>query len=170
MAMANRLEIKQIIRNKSFSFLLPLFKLRYYKNIINTYLGDVKEETAFNNNLYILSSEEDYYLSNNKNYIKHYDVPEGIMYVLKIPSEFESDYNQFLLGKYSKFNENTKKLLCNHACRNSIKKSHETQMYSILYRTEKRKIELEVALGVILPEDAEYASIFNEKMELYGSE
>lgn len=158
----------EIIRNKSFSFLLPLFKLRDYKYIINTYLGDIKED-AFNNKLYILSSKEDNNLLKNNNYLNHYDTNDGIMYVMSIPDEYSNEYNNFLIGKYSKFSENAKLVLCNHACRNSIKKNYETQMYSILYRTEKRKIELEVCLGTILPEDAEYASIFNEQLEIYGN-
>lgn len=161
-------EETKITINKSYYFLLPLFRLRYYKNIINTYLGDIREDEAFDDKLYILSSEEDYYLSNNDNYVKHYNVPEGIMYVLNVPDKFINEYNNFLLGKYSKFSNDTKKILCDHACRNSIKKNYETQMYSILYRTDKRKKEIEESLDVKLPEDAEYASIFNEKAEIYG--
>lgn len=158
----------RIVRNKSFSFLLPLFKLREYKHIINTYLGDIKED-AFNNKLYILSSKEDYNLLKNKNYLNHYDTDDGIMYVMSIPNEYSNEYNNFLIGKYSKFSNDVKTLLCNHACRNSSKKNYETQMYSILFRTEKRKLELEDYLDVKLDEDAEYASIFNEQLEIYGN-
>lgn len=162
-----KLETTIITKNKSFSFLLPLYRLRNLHNILNTYLGDV-EEDLFNSKLYILCSKENNFIDLNENFIKKYEVKHGIMYILYIPDNIKQEYELFLKGKYSKFKESSKEYLCNHACRNSEKKPHQTQMYSILYRTKNRKEEIEAKLDVKLSDDAEYASIFNEELEIYG--
>lgn len=160
-------EPRIIIKNKSFSFLLPLIGLKNYNNIINTYLGDVNED-LFNNKLYILCTKPNNFIKINKNFIKEYNVDEGIMYVCNIGGDILPEYNNFIKGKYSHFREHIKEALCKHVCRNTIKKPHQTQMYSILYRTKARKEEIENKLDVKLAEDAEYASIFNEEAEIYG--
>src|SRR5690606_7568349 len=163
-----RTEIK---RNKSFSFILPLIGLKMYNTIINTYIGDLDhtyngEEDV--NLIYVLSNSDNPILEANVNFINKYSKEEGFMYVYKIPKEFNNDYVMFLEGKYSKFSKRCKEILCNHSCRNSIRKPHETKMYSILYRTNKRRKELEEIIGEELPADAEYASILDLNSEIYG--
>lgn len=157
----------KIVINKSLLFILPLLKLKNNYNIINTYLGDV-EEDLFNNKLYILCSIENDLIELNNSFIKKYTTNDGTMYVMSIPDSIKNDYDWFLKGKYSKFSKESKDYLCLNACKNTSKKPHETQMYSILYKTKARKEKIEQDLDVILDNDAEYASIFNDELEIYG--
>lgn len=165
----NKLENKTII-NKSLSFLLPLFQLKNYNDIVNTYLGDANDtdNDFFSNKLYILCSREAHLIEYNKHCVNSYEVNDGIMYVMQIPEKYEEDYAKFLKGQYSKFTDDAKKVICSYACRNSIKKASDTIIYSILYKTPARKKELEEKLDVKLSDDAELASIYNPEREVYG--
>lgn len=155
--------------NQSFVFLLPLFNIRNTNVIVNTYLGNSK--TAFDNKLYVLTEVRSDEIENNIYLIDKYKTENGMfMYELKIPEHFENDYRHFLNGKYSKFSEKAKDAIITKIARSSAKASKDTIIYSILYKTEKRRKQLEKDLDVKLPADAELASIFNPDLELYGND
>ena len=88
---------------------------------------------------------------------------EEYVYLLRIPAEFEEDYLCFLLGKYSLFTPEYKKviykLLGSHYKANNI--------YKVIERDGRLKKELEEKLGTELKDDAELTSIFNEEEETY---
>lgn len=152
--------------NQSFVFLLPLFNIKNTNAVVNTYLGNNK--TAFDNKLYILTEVSSNELESNIYLVDRYNTEDGMfMYELKIPEHFENDYNHFLNGKYSKFSEKAKDIIITKVARSSAKVAKDTVVHSILYKTEKRKKQLETDLDVKLPADAELASIFNINTEVY---
>lgn len=165
--MVKSFNTEQKLKNQSYHFLLPLLEIRSHLGIIDTFLGDVNED-VFNNKLYILCESQNTHIENNENIIKSYEVEEGLMYVLNIPQKFDNEYINFLKGKYSKYSEESKEILCLKACKNSNKEPYETQVYAILYKTKARRDSIEEKLNVKLDEEAELASIFNEKLEIYG--
>lgn len=113
---------------KTTQFMLPsilnannaLF-LKYFKN---AYLTDREHKHNYDRPIFVLFSIKDYKeedwkkvyftLIKSKNYITEYDI--GIqdnkfllMIVFQVPKEFEKDYNNFRLGRYSLFSEEYKK-------------------------------------------------------------
>lgn len=113
---------------KTTQFMLPsilnannaLF-LKYFQN---AYLTDIEHKHNYERPIFVLFSIKDYKeedwkkvyftLIKSKSYITEYDV--GIqdnkyllMIVFQVPKEFEKDYNNFRLGKYSLFSEEYKK-------------------------------------------------------------
>ena len=80
-----------------------------------------------------------------------------------LSQQVDDTLGHFLEGKYSKFMEAHKKILCNH-----VKDSQKeyNKFYGTLYRTPERRMEIEDFLDVELEPDAELFSILNIDEEL----
>lgn len=161
-------EIQKQVKNKSLYFMLPLLGLVNDNNIENTYLGSILDGEIFTGKIYILCNSKNEEIESNINFESVKEVSKGILYKLNFPEQFNPEYRLFLLGKYSKFGKEAKNILCKKASKGTAKEPHETNMYGIVHRTTAKKKELEEKLDVKLAWDAEYASIMNEELEIYG--
>jgi len=105
-------------RNTSSMFLLPMVdeflpnKQLYFFN--NVYIGDHEHDVQHDNSLYLLFNptftidycEFENHIVNLPIYLETYDVKPGfVMHVLAVPKELEKDYESFLKGEYSKFQQ-----------------------------------------------------------------
>lgn len=106
-------------RNTSSMFLLPMVdeflpnKELYFFN--NVYIGDKGNETHYDRHaLYLLFNPTftiDYqafeeHVASLPIFLETYDVKPGfVMHVLAVPEELEKDYESFLKGEYSKFQQ-----------------------------------------------------------------
>lgn len=116
----------QLIREKTEAtrFLLPMLGDKYHRDnffvnahFMNAYIGDSNKPEYDNHillrynylptNFYLKFDKE---LIVQKGVIGEYDYGDNrtVMYVFKVPGEFQEDYNKFLDGKYSEFSTNYK--------------------------------------------------------------
>lgn len=143
--------------NLSSYFLLPIVSsyLSKDKNFINSYLFDMSNDiTNGNIHIYVLMSSENNELPKKDLYITHRQVKRGYLYTFDI-SYYLKDIELFIQGKYSKFSEELKELLCD---RSGIKNVMLSEIYKILYRTQERREKIEELIGQKLDDDAEVAS------------
>lgn len=162
----------KLTKNKSFLFLLPLLQLKSNSGIINAYIGNISEDSGdlVNHNIYLICETSNYYVEGSK-YFQHkvkLEDDSTILYTLRFPEEFSREYQYFLEGKYSKFSEEAKQILCKNACKNTRNKPTDTNMYGVLYKTEEKRKQLEEVLSVKIDKDAELASIIDVNREIYG--
>ena len=115
--------------NKTTQFMLPAISINVTQPLVfkffeNAFLADKEHKHNYERPIFMLFSISDYndlnwkkvysILIKSKNYITEYDV--GIkdnkyllMMVFSIPEEFEKDYYNFRIGRYSLFSEEYKK-------------------------------------------------------------
>jgi len=160
-------ERETIKSNKSLHFILPMLGLMYHNlrgTILNSYIGDrVNRPDLDNYHVFILAREEDRRLHHIKEYVEHYKHDLGIMYVYRIPEEFEEDYLKFILGKYSEFSAEYKqkiiKLLPAPYQMNTV--------FKVIMKTEEARKIIEEKVGQSIG-DQEVFSIPNMNEEIFG--
>lgn len=151
--------------NLSSFFLLPAIIRtgRLYKGFINSYLYNCEDDLENNNRLYVLMDYEDLYLANSKHYVGHTKVKNGWLFTFDL-SKYSRNIDLFIKGKYSKFDDEFKELICNiHHNRFAM----ETQLYKIVYKTADRRQYIEDKIGQELDDDAELCSICNLEEEVF---
>jgi len=158
---------KRIIKsNKSVYFVLPMLRIMsaYYRhNLLNCYLSDNKNRpNIYNYHIFMLVKKEDEKLLNMPTYREHYEVDEGIMYVFRVPEEFEEDYLKFILGQYSQFSAEYKTQLIKllpapHTMRSEFK---------VIMKTDDAKAIIEEMVGQSIG-DQEVMSIPDLQSETY---
>lgn len=158
---------KTIKSNKSLYFLLPMIKINYlyYKhNVINSYISDRKNRPDINNyHIFLLTKKLDEKLRGIKTYKEHYEVNEGIMYVFKIPEEFEEDYLKFILGQYSQFSSAYKQQIIRLLPEPYDKRTE----FKVIMKSPEAKAVIEEKVGQSIG-DQEVFSIPNMEEEIYG--
>lgn len=76
----------------------------------------------------------------NKNIIEYIDQEDEMIIVFTIPDKYLKNFDLFIRGKYSKFDEDYKQIVCNYFGKRSINDSHIVSEYNTLYPQEfKRK-------------------------------
>lgn len=155
--------------NKSTKFLLPLIATSYITNIlqnpsfINTYIEFP--------NILIIQSRDSNIEWGNSTYLKEIVHHNGsFFYKYLIPNEFCKEFDYFITGKYSKFSNKAKEIICYSNNGGHRKNIENSLVYKVLYKTPDRKQFIEDRLGVKLPIEAELFSIPNIEEELYGGE
>lgn len=164
--------------NKTKQFILPLFcefiyfNFKIYKKIItNTYIynngivlectEDIKQEDDFLESIYDSKLLDKIETLNNK-----------IFYFLKIPEEYNIEFELLKKGKYSKINKIIKDLILDFYIKlfkkdtNSISLILNTK--HVLFKDQKLKRKLEKDLNVNIDENAELCDSPNEN-EYYES-
>lgn len=148
--------------SKTAQFMIPAIGINISKPIIfkyfvNAYLNDTKHEHNYKRPIFLLFSVKDFKESNwirvyeqmikSSNFITEYDVgiKDGeylVMMVFKVPDQYENDYINFKLGRYSRFSEEYKKKFPKFLGSDKKKKNIHWQ---IIFKDEelKRKIEKE---------------------------
>lgn len=148
--MNRRIEIEGSKKNLSRAFILPMVGINY-KNLPSNFI-----------NCYIKVDNENYYCmlvfdktrdydeifyhfmnnihTNNKHLLKYDDLEEEVIFIFKIPEILKEDFKFFMDGKYSKFSEEYKKVLCNFFGRKSKQEDYTVTEYNAIYPEDfKRK-------------------------------
>jgi len=182
-------------RNKSQVFIFPIlggFALDYcgpnlpHKQFRNCFIGDKSE--GIENRIILL-----YKFTNIKLYVeferklmdhplfeKMYEPDKShTCYVFKIPPDKQKDYNYIVSGKYSMVSERFKKdVLTFHGNKirdQIIPLSYDGKVGGILYRTNKRRMDIQAEINKGLPtfqhikidRDTELESLFDDNIEYY---
>lgn len=156
---------------KTTTFLLPLLnktkiQLRYDSYFINAFIDDASQHMSL---LYRFTGTEIYKkfeqtMMSDPLCVTHKDYdPYHVMYVFRIPDEFQVDVEAFKEGKYSLFSK---------ALRQRIQKFYggedKAATMKIIGQDEGLRKQLGEHLKVKLPEDSELASIPDLKIEIYN--
>ena len=162
--------------NKTLNFLFPLtgyVRSDFDPYLVNAYLGDreLNDWDLSSPDIFILTR---YYgnnqfmkmekaLETNKYFKTSYDLFKGtyIMFVFTISPSFKSDYDKFILGKYSEFSDPAKIRLMRD-------RSPTSAMPLILDKDKSLKLHWETKIGVELDDDAEVWPILNEDDEFFN--
>lgn len=143
--------------NKCNTFVLPMCEINYNtlpNNFINCYLSFDKGKdnyqivTVFhkfqNDNQYMYNTSKYQfdsfleYIENNRNYAGKEEEEDEIILYFNIPERNKRNYELFLAGKYSKFSEDYKKLLCSYYGTVSRKIDYRVHEYDIIYPTQSK--------------------------------
>lgn len=156
---------------KTSTFLIPLlnknrFQLKHDSYFVNAFISSNREYLCLlyrytGTDLYKSFEEK---IIQDKLYIKHLDYDKyHVMYLFKIPDEFEEDIEHFLDGNYSKFSRKLKTLITKF-----YGSSKDSTIYQIIYKSPKLKNLIEESLGVKLKSDEELASKPILENEIYN--
>lgn len=147
--------------NLSAYFLLPivLSQGRKYKGLVDSYLYCVNDKYTDGGDVTYLYGEFtgiDYSLTTNKRYVDHFKSKTGNHICVFDITDFKDDVELFVQGKYSKFSQRLKDILC----RSESPKEGEmfSNVYKILYRTQDKRERLELLIGQKLGLEAELCS------------
>lgn len=156
--------------NKSAFFILPMLNISFnnYKKVIkNVYLRDFKYQPELDNYyIFVLCHDKlgpDDPFRKNAHYIKTYHTEKGIMYVFKTPKDLEEDYLKFILGKYSEFSGDYKKMIVKSLPTNYQK----TNIFKVIMKSSEAKKLIEDRIGCSIG-DQEVMSIPDIDEESYG--
>jgi len=168
--------------NKSKSYILPLLEgsidIQYIRHIINTYLYLKPDLGITSRSIHVLYDKAiieqelfEEYLEEVKScflFIDFREISEGYLLSFRIPERHIKDYDYFVEGRYSKFNNASKKKILYHLYKhypelNELIKKIEY----ILYKEDTLKKAWEEKLNIRIPEEIELSSIMNPKDETY---
>ncbi len=171
--------------NKSKTYLLPLlselvgFQKKFYKNLVNTYIFDdlgkykdcimIQHDFSFKTPEYTKYEHE---ITNNEYFVDLIDMNDQVLYIFKFPEEYMHEYNQFKLGKYSKYKKDGKELILDFY--SNIYKYNPNainfllEVKQILFKDEKLKRKIEKDLKVSISNDAELTDIMKEENETFN--
>lgn len=145
--MNRRIEIEGNKKNLSRAFILPMVGINYKtlpNNFINSYITTndeiiiVFDKTYEYNEIFYRFFE--HCKSNIKNYKNYEEESDEIALMFDIPQVFKEEFEIFLLGKYSKFSEDYKRIICNFFGSKSIKDLRTVTEYNVIYPEDfKRK-------------------------------
>lgn len=121
-------------------------------------------------NLIIHTNSRSLKLENHSNFKGFSEKEDYIKYNFTIDEGNYQDVDNFIKGKYSKFNIASKKKICEFYSKLHKKKPDELIIYKVLFKTPDRKEYLEELLDVKLDSNAELLSIPNLEEELYDGE
>lgn len=164
-------ELSECKPTKTSTFILPLIAPKnhtYSAFFLNTYFYNayykVDGQDMYNdgNHLFLFYrfynsdyfKELEEYLLSNPNFVKTYEPNRYLTcYIMSIPVGFKEDVNKIIKGKYSKVSTTVKSRIV------SFYQAHiESELYHILYRSDKLKLKLEEYLGCKIPDNIELCS------------
>lgn len=161
--------------NKSFTYVLPMLSpymdIEKY-NLKNTFIGD-EAYKQHDNNIFLLyrfyGSKEflayEDYLKSNELFVGSYDPDEyHVMYIFKVPEEFQKDYDLFKAGKYSELDYEYKVII--FSFHNILDPKH--RVAKVLFKHPELHQEWEERTGTTIPEGMEVSSIPDMSKEVYN--
>jgi len=151
-------------------FLLPALgktkdQLRINSYYVNAYLDDTHEYICIKYRFTGTSTFKEFekYMVTDPLCVSHLEHGKyHVVYIFKIPLQFKKDVISFVEGKYSKFSK---------ALKGRIQKFHGREdslpMIEIINRNKDLKKQMELYLGLNLPENSELASKPDINIEIY---
>ncbi|KKM23612.1 hypothetical protein LCGC14_1613410 [marine sediment metagenome] len=174
--MAVQKDNKSIVLFSSFptrttTFLLPLLnktktQLRYDTYFVNSFIDDDSKHISLQYRFTgtQLYKEFEQLLMNDPLFITHKDYdPYHVIYVFRIPEEFEVDVEAFKEGKYSLFSNTLRQRIAKF-----YGNTDEAGTLQIIRKDENLRKNIELHLGMKLPDDTELASKPDLKVEIYN--
>ena len=157
--------IKEILINKVNYYTVSIDKRTKSSTFVMPMLGGHRD-LYFWNKLFINCFIATEALSKFKNFRRRYDPnPDYVMFVFDVPNKHIKNYKNFINGKYSKFSSDYKfDVLEFHD------KELDNELGQILFKSEKRKKEMEHKLDITLPKNSELLSIIDIEQETYNPE
>lgn len=150
--------------NKSKFLILPMINesVYYLQGIINTFLFDINKPEYKLYHIFILLAKQNTRFNEHTNFVEHYKVDEGWMYVFKVPEEFEIDYLKFISGEYSTFSKEYKKQIINKLPFPAENRNE----FKIINKSKQLKEQIEKEIGQSIG-NQEVCSIPNLEEETY---
>ena len=166
-------EVSIAKRTKSFTYLLPMLgpskEFFIMDKLVNVFIATENNVDCiallyrFSSDPLFLQLEKAFKQFSYFREIEDTD-PYHVLFVFNVPDKYRKIYNQFITGKYSKFN----KLYKFHILE-FFNMSKDSQTCHILFRSTKRKKLLENLLEHPLPKNSELLSIIDDR-ETYSSD
>ncbi len=160
------------IKNKSFSYLLPLCgdTFKDFEYCIGCFVGsnltpdlDRKIQLLWNTDYKDYVYHDDWLVNHNLFFDKYSVCENYVMYIFELPRGYEHIYDLFIDGKYSKFDDEYK----NHII-HFHKEFYKTDtMKDVLYKAESMRKKWEEIIGQAIPKDMEVSSIPNIEEETF---
>ena len=164
----------RLMRNKSFTYVLPMLALYLdvkTENLLNTFIKSA-DKPELTNHLFLL-----YKFSGAKIFLEYEDFLEKeelfelsydpdkyhVMFVFKIPDSHKEIYDKFLNGKYSEFPQDYKV----HIFKFHGIKDPNHRVAQVLFKHPDLREEWEEALEMPIPDDAEVSSVPDMNLEIY---
>lgn len=182
--MSERMIDVDMTPNRSKRYLLPLLSEFIFMDkivldqLINTYVFDSNNE--YKNCIFLLFNYDiknpkftkfENELSKMKGYIEHYDLKDNmVLYIIKFPKEYMSEYNHYKNGKYSSFDKDAQELILNFLLFQGVSDNFLSKMEMIFNKDPYLKKKIEKDLGVILEHDAELDDAYDQKKETINIE
>ena len=161
--------------NKSYTYILPMLsaEMKIVKaGLKNTFIGD-RDYPEYDNHIFLLYEfsgsreflEYEDFLENTKLFVAKYDPDDHhVMFVFKVPSFYQVDYDLFREGKYSEFNYDYKVMI--FAFHNIL--DHEHRVAKVLFKHPDLREEWEERTGTDIPESMEVSSVPDLEREVYN--
>lgn len=161
--------------NKSYTYILPMLsaEMKIVKTgLKNTFIGD-RDYPEYDNHIFLLYEfsgsreflEYEDFLENTKLFVAKYDPDDHhVMFVFKVPSFYQVDYDLFREGKYSEFNYDYKVMI--FAFHNIL--DHEHRVAKVLFKHPDLREEWEERTGTDIPESMEVSSVPDLEREVYN--
>jgi hypothetical protein len=162
------------LRNKSFTYILPMVSLYFdviRENLLNTFLR-FEDKPELTNHIFLLFKfsgrlpfiEYEDYLKNQELFEASFDPDEyNVLYAFKIPDSHKNIYKKFIKGKYSEFPQDYKVHIFKFHGINDP--SH--RVAQVLFKHPDLREEWEDKLGMSISEDAEVSSPPDLDLETY---
>ncbi len=161
--------------NKSYTYILPMLSpyLLIRKDfLLNTFVGDI-EYPQYDNHIFLLHKFRgiksfllyEHELTESKLFVDSYDPDKyTTMHVFKVPEKYQSDYNLFKDGKYSKLDYDYKVLIFKfHGITDP-----EHRVAKVLFKHEDLKEEIEDRIGADIPQGNELSSVPDWNVEIFS--
>jgi len=163
-----------IEKTKTTAFILPLLRISkrlYMPYIYNAYLFTQKDDSfgviyvvfKWSGNLKYEKTLEVF--RDSDNYRGEYTICDEsyTVFIMSIPDEFKREYELFLLGKYSEFSEEAKRVICRDL-------DSSSKVPDILTKSNKLKQFWEDKIGCCIPESSELWSIYDREEETFSAD
>ena len=108
------MERKRVKINRTTMYMLPLITSNAYINYIRAYIG-IDRFTDIDGTIYLKQIEDNENIEHILPTISGYQgktyIKSNPIYIFKIPKEYEKDYEQFILGNYTKISKFAKNVI-----------------------------------------------------------
>lgn len=173
--MNRRIEILGTKPTRCHTFVLPMCDIHYAKlpyNYINCYLLDdymvvmVFEKIDSNDYIFEKFIEK---INDNDSYVKYEENLEEILIYLRVPGHNKPNFDKFIKGNYSKFDDELKELLCRYYGRESIKSTHSATVFNTIYPQKFKRKQIADRLNVNVDLIYEVLDVIDIETEKYVS-
>lgn len=163
--------------SKSFKFILPMLGKGFYEfgDILSVFVGDL-DKPNLNNHIFILYKYDgskyfaqfEVKLRDHKLFETYYDpTKEHVMFVFKVPEEYQNEYNLFKEANPSCFGSFSTQYK-NHILKFFNEVFDLSLIKKILWRDESLYKELEQKLGVKIPRNVDPTSVPDMTREIFN--
>lgn len=153
--MNRRIEIEGTKKNLNRAFILPMCGINYKIlpiNFINSYITlDYQVVLVFDKSEGY-NTEFQMFLNhvqeNIRSYVSFEDNIDEVDIIFQVPEIFRKEFDLFIDGRYSKFSEYYKRIICNFFGRKTIKDDSKVTEYNIIYPEDFKRKQIADSLSI----------------------